>query len=313
MPDFEGHECLLNRHEENIVKNFIDTGVFISLRRKFRTSCMISRHHPSTERYFLSNAACRNEQIRHLVHYYYMVHPFSMFKLGSFGILPRVTYCHSSFFDTISCIYSFMYPLPTATLRTAMSIKTLAYLRLLNRLKIVRLGRWIDILELFRQRSSENFPTVPEITSGHGWAKDEEGGLRIQWMTGAPAPETVFDLVNFLPVVAQLISEIYLPGDVIINSGSSGSCMFFIYHGTVAVYTPLGRELCHLEDGAHFGEIALIFNETRVATVVAVSACELFMLRRSDFLDTIEPFPKFKEELLTLATERLKKTILHSE
>ncbi|KAJ8945716.1 hypothetical protein NQ314_009078 [Rhamnusium bicolor] len=44
-------------------------------------------------------------------------------------------------------------------------------------------------------------------------------------------------------VVAHLKSEIYLPGDVIISAGSSGYCMFFIYHGIVAVYTPLGREV----------------------------------------------------------------------
>lgn len=46
-----------------------------------------------------------------------------------------------------------------------------------------------------------------------------------------------------MKVVAQLKSEIYLPGDVIISAGTMGTSMFFIYHGTVVVYTPSGKEV----------------------------------------------------------------------
>ncbi|KAJ8956732.1 hypothetical protein NQ318_014088 [Aromia moschata] len=111
-----------------------------------------------------------------------------------------------------------------------------------------------------------------------------------------------------MKVVAHLRSEIFLPGDVIVSAGTPGNCMFFIYHGTVAVFTPQGREICHLEDGAHFGELALVFNETRVANVVAVTPCELFVSRRSDFLEAIAPFPDIKEHLISIATERLYQT-----
>lgn len=68
-----------------------------------------------------------------------------------------------------------------------------------------------------------------------------------------------------------------------------------------------------MEDGAHFGEIALILSETRVATVVAVTASELFMLKRSDFLAAIEPFPDVRDQVIALATERLHKTIFHND
>lgn len=46
-----------------------------------------------------------------------------------------------------------------------------------------------------------------------------------------------------MKVVAQLKSEVFLPGDVIISAGTAGTSMFFIYHGTVAVYTPSGKEV----------------------------------------------------------------------
>ncbi|CAH1174179.1 unnamed protein product [Phaedon cochleariae] len=110
-------------------------------------------------------------------------------------------------------------------------------------------------------------------------------------------------------IVSRLKSEIYLANDVIIKAGLAGTCMFFIYFGTVAIYTPSGREICHLEDGAHFGEIALIFNEPRVATVVAVTPCELFVLNRFDFLQVLEPFPEQKAKITKLAEERLRSTV----
>nr|CAI5824725.1 unnamed protein product [Callosobruchus analis] len=108
-----------------------------------------------------------------------------------------------------------------------------------------------------------------------------------------------------LKVVSKLRSEIFLPDDTVVEAGTTGNCMFFIYFGTVAIYTPTGREICHLQDGAHFGEIALVFNETRVATVVAVTACELFKLKRTDFFEVIETYPEQKQMIIQMALERL--------
>ncbi|XP_023014489.1 potassium/sodium hyperpolarization-activated cyclic nucleotide-gated channel 2 isoform X1 [Leptinotarsa decemlineata] len=109
-------------------------------------------------------------------------------------------------------------------------------------------------------------------------------------------------------LVSRLKSEIYLANDVILTAGVAGNCMYFIYFGTVAIYSPGGREICHLEDGAHFGEIALIFNEPRVASVKAVTPCELFILNRSDFLEVLEPHPDIKDKITLLAQERLRTT-----
>ncbi|CAG9812445.1 unnamed protein product [Phaedon cochleariae] len=120
-------------------------------------------------------------------------------------------------------------------------------------------------------------------------------------------PETVL-----MKIVSQLKSEIYLPDDVIVTAGTPGTCMYFIYFGTVAVYTAMGKEICHLEDGAHFGEIALVFNEPRIATVVAVTPCELFKLKRTDFLDVIEPFAELKTQIVANARERLLRSRIES-
>lgn len=103
-------------------------------------------------------------------------------------------------------------------------------------------------------------------------------------------------------LIICLRSEIYLKDDVIVNSGSTGETMYFICSGTVAIYTSTGREVVHLEDGAHFGEIALLLeNETRSANVVAVEICELFALDRIDFMKLLSPFPELLRKVTKMA------------
>ncbi|XP_063992242.1 potassium/sodium hyperpolarization-activated cyclic nucleotide-gated channel 1-like [Diachasmimorpha longicaudata] len=112
-------------------------------------------------------------------------------------------------------------------------------------------------------------------------------------------------------IVAQLKSEIFLTNDVIVRAGQTGDCMYFIATGTVAVYTDSGREICHLEDGAHFGEIALVMaDEKRVANVIAVETCELYRLERGDFIKTIHPYPMLWDRIKKIAMERHEKTMI---
>jgi len=112
-------------------------------------------------------------------------------------------------------------------------------------------------------------------------------------------------------IVALLKSEIFLPNDVIVRANQPGDCMYFIASGTVAIYTGSGKEVCHLEDGAHFGEIALVMPDARrVASVVAVEICELYRLDRADFARTIHPYPMLWEQIKKIAVERHERTTI---
>ncbi|XP_068913581.1 potassium/sodium hyperpolarization-activated cyclic nucleotide-gated channel 2-like isoform X2 [Tenebrio molitor] len=64
-------------------------------------------------------------------------------------------------------------------------------------------------------------------------------------------------------IISNLHTEVFLPHDIIIKAGCSGDCMYFLYSGTVAVLTPSGKEVCHLQDGAYFGEISLIMQDQK--------------------------------------------------
>ncbi|XP_044252718.1 potassium/sodium hyperpolarization-activated cyclic nucleotide-gated channel 1-like isoform X2 [Tribolium madens] len=111
-----------------------------------------------------------------------------------------------------------------------------------------------------------------------------------------------------LRLVTKLRSEIYLPNDLIVQAGIPGNAMYFIYVGSVAVYTINNQEICHLEDGSYFGEISLVINEPRVASVIAITNCEVFRLSRKDFMEVMEPYPNLTGKIREKALSRLKKT-----
>lgn len=48
-------------------------------------------------------------------------------------------------------------------------------------------------------------------------------------------------------IVPSLRQEIFLPNDIIVKAGTIGDCMYFIHCGTVAVYTPTGKEVISRE------------------------------------------------------------------
>ncbi|XP_044758729.1 potassium/sodium hyperpolarization-activated cyclic nucleotide-gated channel 2-like isoform X2 [Coccinella septempunctata] len=111
-----------------------------------------------------------------------------------------------------------------------------------------------------------------------------------------------------MKIVMLLKQEIYLPNDVVVQTGELGTEMFFIYVGVLAVYTPTGKEICHLTDGDHFGEIALLLNETRVASCVAIDFCELYRLTKRDFNEALESYPAAKMRIIQLGQDRFKQT-----
>ena len=99
-------------------------------------------------------------------------------------------------------------------------------------------------------------------------------------------------------IVARLEFDVYLPGDVIIPANTLGDCMYFIEHGTVSILAPEGRAMCTLHDGDFFGEMSMIFNEPRAATVLANSYCDIYRLSKLDFIEVIQPYPEIYEAIV---------------
>ncbi|CAK1556423.1 unnamed protein product [Leptosia nina] len=97
----------------------------------------------------------------------------------------------------------------------------------------------------------------------------------------------------------------FLSGDIIMKIKTIGDCLYFIHKGTVAIYCESGKEVCHLEDGDFFGEIALVMSHSlRTASAVAVTNCELFRLDREDFEKYVACYPTVYEDIKKVATTR---------
>jgi CRP-like cAMP-binding protein len=100
----------------------------------------------------------------------------------------------------------------------------------------------------------------------------------------------------------------------ILQAGTYGDCMYFISIGTVAIMTPTGKEVCHLEDGDHFGEISLFANnDKRTASVVAIDYCEIYRLSREDFRKTIATVPDLYERIKDQGLRRMDATVVMEE
>ncbi|XP_037867783.1 potassium/sodium hyperpolarization-activated cyclic nucleotide-gated channel 3 isoform X2 [Bombyx mori] len=112
-------------------------------------------------------------------------------------------------------------------------------------------------------------------------------------------------------VLGCLKPEVYLPNDPVLRAGDDGNCMYFIDYGTVAIYSLKGVEVCHLEDGAHFGEVALLMRDSkRLVTVVAVEITQLYRLDDIDFRQYVFTNQILFERIQTLASQRMHEAVL---
>jgi CRP-like cAMP-binding protein len=115
------------------------------------------------------------------------------------------------------------------------------------------------------------------------------------------------------------------PADrVIIQEGDPGDSVYIMVSGEVEITkrltlvldkdTPKERVMIRLkaEDGVYFGEMSLLENDPRSATVTALSDCRLLELYQKDFLELVRNDPAMGLKLLLrlaqLLSRHLRKT-----
>jgi voltage-gated potassium channel len=111
-----------------------------------------------------------------------------------------------------------------------------------------------------------------------------------------------------LKMIAQKLEQTFhSPNEYIIRKGDRGEEMFIIGHGEVQVRS--GENIiAELKQGQFFGETALIRDTIRNADIQASAYCDLYTLKKDDFLAVIEKYPsleiKFKELYNKRSTDR---------
>ena len=124
------------------------------------------------------------------------------------------------------------------------------------------------------------------------------------WATQTPAADPVRGIIGRVPMFASLptarleVAERRAAvvhataGEVVIRQGAAADRYYVIAEGRVAVtqQTPGSQEEHHLRDmgaGEGFGEIGLLTDVPRTATVTAIEPCTFATLDRSAFLDLV--------------------------
>lgn len=102
----------------------------------------------------------------------------------------------------------------------------------------------------------------------------------------------------------------YRRGDRIVEQGEKGEAFFIVVRGRVqvSVLTPDAREivLTDLSEGEHFGEMALLDDSPRSASVTAAERSELAVLTREAFFDLLRGNFVLTRTLLASFSRRLR-------
>lgn len=106
-------------------------------------------------------------------------------------------------------------------------------------------------------------------------------------------------------VALQMRSLMALPGDVVVRQGQPGREMYVIARGTAQAVGADGAVLREMGPGDFFGEVALVTDARRTATVRAVTAADLYVLDRATYERVAEDYPDLASALADAARQRL--------
>jgi CRP-like cAMP-binding protein len=113
----------------------------------------------------------------------------------------------------------------------------------------------------------------------------------------------------FIQLLEEMQMRSALPGEGVIHEGAVDDSMFIISHGRVKITktSETGSEmiLAHLSDGAFFGEMALLSESPRSASVIAEEETLLFEVSRQVLDKVVKSFPSVKHILLRFYRQRL--------
>lgn len=115
----------------------------------------------------------------------------------------------------------------------------------------------------------------------------------------AEAPALVLN--NLLPAFRPLAAE---AGESIVAAGAHDDEMYFVCRGELEAIGGDGSRLGVLREGEFFGEMAVLFDQPRAATVRAITPCDLLVLDGDEFRRIVNDFPAVAAEFRRIAEGR---------
>jgi len=109
-----------------------------------------------------------------------------------------------------------------------------------------------------------------------------------------------------LAIGRHLRPQIHSAHDHILAEGDEAKAMYWVVRGVVAVTSRDGEAVyAELKPGAFFGEIGVLMNVPRTATIVARTKCLLVVLKKEDLHTELPKYPDMEKAIRQEAQERL--------
>ncbi|HRD66150.1 MAG TPA: cyclic nucleotide-binding domain-containing protein [Candidatus Competibacter sp.] len=105
-------------------------------------------------------------------------------------------------------------------------------------------------------------------------------------------------------IILALKPRVAVPGEVLFRVGDPADALYIIQHGTIEILSTTDEVIATLRTGDFFGEMALLDQTPRNATVRAIDYCDLFLLGRDEFARTLDRYPDFADHIREIAAAR---------
>jgi cAMP-dependent protein kinase regulator len=106
-----------------------------------------------------------------------------------------------------------------------------------------------------------------------------------------------------------MVLENFAPGEVIFREGDPSRHAYVIRSGTAEVVAKRtdgsGEVIARLYPGDHFGELALLRDAPRTATIRTVTAVQVFKMSPGNFLALYFSLPGFRDNVSEIMKSRL--------
>ena len=154
---------------------------------------------------------------------------------------------------------------------------------------------------------------VPAGILASGFAEElRKRDFVVNWQSVARVPLFARLDATAIASVAQLLKPRSVSANqAIVRRGDVADSMYFIMEGEVEV--ELAPTPVRLKQGEFFGEIALIQNIRRTATIFSITNCRLLVLEAVDFHRLVDQIPELKEQIERTSDERLSDNNRQSE
>jgi NADH dehydrogenase FAD-containing subunit/uncharacterized membrane protein YphA (DoxX/SURF4 family) len=143
----------------------------------------------------------------------------------------------------------------------------------MGRRSLCRLGPW-----LFGGTTAWLISRITNLAALPGLERNLR--ILVDWFLDIPFRA---DIAVLAPDATERLQRLHFEaGDEVIRQGNTGDTAYVIQSGQLEVLRD-GRKIGELGEGDFFGEIALLHNTERTATVKCLTPCELTVLTRDDF------------------------------